>query len=98
MQVPNQISKCSVVAYVSIPGSDQILDTTTIEVAGAKCGPAKYLAVYIDEEESGFYLFFCDGDWNVWNDLWFYSIDETKHFTESYEYSGTLNTWRDRTR
>lgn len=93
MKIPSVIGDCKLMEFSSINPKNGTTSQTTIEVAGALCGPAQYLAICGDEDSDGFYLFFCNDKWNAWNDMWFEKIEDAKNYAES-EYPNSRGSWR----
>jgi hypothetical protein len=48
---------------------------------------------YKGESDTGFYLFYCDTDWNIVTDTWHESLDAAKRQAR-FEYDGIDNHWR----
>lgn len=90
---PKYLGSTKVLEFTPIDDRHQTLAAAKLEVAGMVSGPARYLAICLDESEQGYYLYFCDEHWNIWNDLWFAEIQDAKDYVESDEYSGTSSTW-----
>ena len=93
MIIPETVSSNKLLEYTPIDERHRTSDSTTIEIAGAVCGPANFLAICQDEEGSGYYLFFCDKSWREWNDMWFDKISDVKNYAEQ-EYIGSIATWK----
>ena len=94
---PQSLGSVPVQEFTAIDGRHAVLESATVEVAGVLCGPAQYLAICCDEDGEGYYLFFCDAHWNIWNDLWFQEIQDAKDYVEANEYSGSISTWEEMT-
>jgi len=60
-------------------------------IAGVLHGPFDALAICQDEN-NGFYLFYCDSNWEVITDGWHESIDDALSQAE-HEYAGISKTW-----
>lgn len=54
--------------------------------------PVAGLAVCRYEDGGGFYLFYCDGEWNVVTDTYHESVEGAKNQAE-FEYEGVGNAW-----
>lgn len=61
-------------------------------VAGVEQGTFPALAICQYTGESSFYLFYCDGDWNVVTDTWHETLEDAMSQAE-FEYSGIGSTW-----
>ena len=57
-------------------------------------GAMSGLAICQPTEGRDFFLFGCDGDWNVITDTWHQTLDEAKKQAE-FEYEGIGKTWID---
>jgi hypothetical protein len=91
---PKYLGGTKVLEFTAIDNRHIALNTATLEVASAHCGPASYLAICFDESDNSHFLYFCDARWNIWNDCWFQDIQDAKEYVESQEYAGTKASWQ----
>lgn len=92
MKVPDVLGGCTLLEFNVIDSKNGTTSQTKIEVAGAICGPARYLAICSDEDNNGFCLFFCNENWVEWNDMWFEEKIDAKDYAEE-EYPKSSHFW-----
>ena len=90
---PKLLGTLSVQEFTVIDERHKVLESAELEIAGMLCGPARYLAICRDEDNKGYYLFFCGVHWDIWHDLWFEDLQDVKDYVEVNEYSGSISTW-----
>lgn len=90
--IPSRIGEATVVCYTPIDDRHRHTGNCRHIVAGALQGPAAGLAICQSDETGGFFLFYCDEDWNVVTDTWHETIEMAKHQAE-FEYEGVSNAW-----
>jgi hypothetical protein len=61
-------------------------------VAGVLHGPAAGLAICQYEEETAYYPFGCDPEWNALTDTWHATLEDALEQAE-FEYEGVWRTW-----
>ncbi len=87
---PTSIGPLPVVCYTAIDGRHRPTGATRHTVGGVDQGPAPALAICQDGE--GYYLFYCDADWEPVTDTWHESLEDALHQAE-FEYAGSRETW-----
>ena len=87
---PPSIGDLPVVRYTAIDERHQPTGGTRHLVGDVPQGPAVALAIC--EDTGGFYLFYCDADWEPVTDTWHESLQDAIDQAE-FEYVGTAATW-----
>jgi|SRR6266446_2960332 len=89
---PQIVGGFRVVAYSPIDERHRFTGRTKQVVRGVLMGAMSGLAICRPQGSEEFYLFGCDGDWNVVTDTWHQSLDDAKEQAE-FEYEGVSKTW-----
>lgn len=55
-------------------------------------GPMQGIAICQYEGETGYYLFYCDGEWETITDTWHETLEDAK-LQADLEYEGVAETW-----
>jgi hypothetical protein len=93
-KIPKEVGGARVVLYTPIDERHRHTGDCRQIVAGELMGAAAGLAIcQHDEEESSFYLFGCDEDWETLTDTWHPTLEEAKEQAE-FEYEGVSVTWQ----
>jgi hypothetical protein len=87
---PPIVGSLPVVCYTPIDWRHEHTGACRHWVDGELVEPAAGLAVCRDE--TGYYLFGCDGDWEPVTDTWHETLDDALDQAEA-EYRGTQATW-----
>jgi len=90
--IPKIIETAKLLSYTFIDERHQVTGKTHHSVHGTLIAPAKILAICQYDDDTGFYLFYCDENWQVLTDTWHTSLSEAKKQAE-FEYVGTASTW-----
>jgi hypothetical protein len=61
-------------------------------VKGSRMGPACALVICEAEDSEGYYLFYCDVEWNVLTDTWHRTVEDAKR-QAAFEYDGIDEKW-----
>jgi len=89
---PKDIGGCRVISYTPIDERHAFTGKTRHTVRGELIGAMSGLAICQPKGTQEFYLFGCDGDWNVVTDTWHQSLEEARAQAE-FEYEGVSTTW-----
>ena len=91
---PKQLDEAEVLLYTSIDRKHEATAGCRHTVGGELMGSAAGLAVCrYAQEDSGYYLFYCDEDWNVLTDGWHETLEGAKDQAE-FKYKGVTTTWQ----
>ena len=90
---PTAIGNAKVVCYTFIDERHKHTGNTTQIVNGVVLGSAAGLAICQCFNDSSFYLFACDDNWNVCSDTWHETLDAAIAQAE-FEYAGSQQTWQ----
>jgi hypothetical protein len=94
--VPSTIDGAVVLWFTPIDDSHRYTGNCRHEVRGVLLGPASGLAICQYRKEGGFYLFYCDENWNTLTDTYHESVERAQEQAE-FEYEGTTQTWQEQT-
>ena len=89
---PDAIGGATVIAYSPIDQRHRPTGGCRQMVAGVLQPPATGLAICQYKDESAFYLFGCDENWQIKTDTWHPTIEEAMTQAE-FEYEGVRQTW-----
>jgi hypothetical protein len=90
---PSKIDNASPLLFTAIDGRHKPTGACRHTVEGELSGSAAGLAICQYDTGEGFYLFYCDRDWNVITDTWHETLEDAKAQAE-FEYEGAGATWR----
>jgi hypothetical protein len=90
---PRQLGAAEVITFTTIDSSHRRTGMTRHLIGGRQLGSASGLAIARYADEPGYYLFFCDADWNSFANTWHETVEEAKR-AASFEYEGVAQTWR----
>lgn len=95
MNTPRTLDGARTVCIASIGEHQHHTGLTRHFKQGSLQGAAANLAIccYIDDPDSGFYLFGCDADWNVITDTWHESLEAAKRQAR-HEYENIDDAWQ----
>lgn len=88
---PDEIDGARVIAITNIDHRHVPTRGTTHIVAGP-VDIARRLAICKYPNESRFYLFYCDENWNAATDTWHETVEGAKEQAD-FEYKGSRSTW-----
>jgi hypothetical protein len=91
LTVPETLDGAIVIFYTLIDERQTATGNTRHTVAGKPLGGASGLAI-CRYDDGSFYLFYCDGDWNVLTDTCHTTVEEAMAQAE-FEYRGVTSTW-----
>lgn len=86
-------------------GAAEVLEFTTISpehhrthrdrrlIGGRQVGSAAGLAIARYAGERGYYLFYCDANWDPFANSWHDTVEDAKRAAE-FEYEGVSKTWQ----
>jgi len=89
---PRVLDNARVLFYSSIDSYHQPTGFCWHAVADVEQSPFAALAIAQYDSESGFYIFYCNSDWQVIADTWHDSVECAKAQAE-LEYTGVSRTW-----
>lgn len=87
---PSIVGGASVALYTVLDHRHRPTGACSHVVAGEPQAPFAGLAIC--QSEDGYFLFYCDEDWNTVTDTWHASLAEAKEQAE-FEYEGVGDTW-----
>ena len=90
---PNPLNGALVICYTPLDQRHRQTGSCSQIRNGAVAGPASGLAICQYPDESGYFLFGCDADWDVLSDTWHQTLEDAKHQAE-FEYTGVSCTWQ----
>ena len=90
---PEELGEAKVLYYTSIDERHKPTRNTVHRVNDNILGPAARLAICQYDTEKGFYLFYCDDEWEVMTDTYHFSLEDAQAQAE-LEYQGVSQTWR----
>jgi hypothetical protein len=93
MQPPTELDGAKVLFYATLQKNRRPTGNTKHYIGGELVQPVAGLAICQYENAKGFYLFYCDNQWNVITDTYHESIEDAKNQAE-VEYEGVSNEWR----
>jgi hypothetical protein len=93
-QCPAKIGDVPVMAWAILGPEVRPTGNTTHSVNGLALGPANGVAIGQATDGGGFYLFYCDSDWNALTDTWHQTVDQAKAQAE-FEYEGIHSQWNE---
>ncbi len=76
--------------HASLDSRQRATGQTNHIVDGATLGTISGLAIC--SADGGFYLFYCDSEWNDLTDTWHLTIEDAKDQAE-FEFEGVSSTW-----
>jgi hypothetical protein len=89
---PKNIGAAEVVAYVTIAIDQHRTHIPRELVGGKQLGSAACFAIGRYRNEPGYYLFYCDADWNPFHNTWHETVADAKRSVE-FEYEGVTMSW-----
>lgn len=91
--LPAQLNNADVILFTSLGSRHKPTGACRHIVAGELLGAAAGLAICQYKSDEGFYLFYCDAQWNVITDTWHGTLEDAKAQAE-FEYEGVSTTWQ----
>lgn len=93
METPShKLDNAQLVLLTPIDRRHRAMQNCRHVVHGQMLGPARGLAICRYNGDPGFYLFYCDDQWNVLADTWHDSLAAARSQAE-FEYEGVADTW-----
>ncbi len=92
---PEELDGARVLTFAVLDESIVPTGRTRHEVGGELMGPATGLVIAQFHGNGGFYLYYCDSDWQVVTDTYHDSMVAAQEQAE-YEYRGVSARWRTR--
>jgi hypothetical protein len=89
---PTVLDGAVVVFFARIDHRQRFTKATAQRVNGAVLSPAAGFPICQYHDDSAFYVFHCDSDWNVVADTWHESQENARRQAE-FEYAGVSATW-----
>ena len=89
---PPKIYDAPVVAWAAIGSDVRPTGKTVHSVSGRVVGPARGLAICRATDGHGYFLFYCDSDWEEFMDTWHETLAGAKAQAE-FEYDGVSSHW-----
>jgi len=90
---PIRLGAAEVVAFTTIDSTHRRTGRSRHLVGGRQLGSAAGLAIARYADEPGYYLFYCDADWNPMTNTWHETVEDAKQ-AAAFEYEGVSRTWR----
>jgi hypothetical protein len=90
---PTEIDGAKVVLFTVIDDRHLPTGSCRHEARGIPQGPASGLAIARYSDDEGFYLLYCDSNWNCLTDTYYLTIEQAKAQAE-FEYTGVSETWQ----
>lgn len=90
---PASIGNAKVIAFAAIDQRHRPTRACRHIVAGELQGPVAGLAICKYEADAGYYLLYCDPEWNPITDTRHDTVEDAKHQAET-EYAGVSSTWQ----
>jgi hypothetical protein len=90
---PKRLGAAEVIAFTTIDSRVHRTNKSKHLIGGKQVGSAAGLAISRYAGERGYYLFFCDSNWNPYANTWHETIDDAKRAAE-FEYEGSSDTWQ----
>jgi hypothetical protein len=90
---PTRVGNALVIAFSPIDHRHRPTGACRHTVAGVLQGPAAGLAICKYETSPGYYLFYCDADWNSITDTYHDTVEAAMSQAE-FEYGGVSGTWQ----
>ena len=91
-KLPTQIDEAKILFITKIDKRHRSTGATRHIVNDRQMKEPYGLALCSYEEDPGFYLFYCNSNWEAMNDSYHDTIDLAKEQAE-FEFVGTKNTW-----
>lgn len=92
-EAPTVVGGAATVVYVRIGEGHRPTGGCRHSVGGRELGPVAGLAIGQYARDSGYYLFYCDADWNTLTDTYHDTLDDAKDQAE-FEYEGVGASWK----
>jgi len=92
---PEELGGTEVLLYTGIDDRHRPTGAVQHIVGGVLQPPFQGLAICSNEGDAGYFLFYCDEDWDTVTDTWHRSIEEARAQAE-FEYEGVSRTWVER--
>ena len=92
-QPPSEMNGAKVLSYVTLRKEHLPTGNAKHYVGGELMQPVSNLAICRYENDEGFYLFYCDTEWNVMTDTWHESAEHAREQAE-FEYAGVSDAWQ----
>ena len=89
---PSNLGGAKVLMYSVLDGRQRPTGKCRHSVAGALVAGFAFLAICQYEGDDGFYLFYCDDQWNVVTDTLHFTMDQAMEQAE-FEYENASGTW-----
>lgn len=91
--IPDILGGANTLLYTDIDNRHVKTDKTEHFIGGQKVSQTSCLAICKYDNDSGYYLFGCDNDWNTITDTYHDNIENAKAQAE-FEFINTMETWR----
>lgn len=91
-QPPRELDGARLLRWSAIDGRHRPTGNCRQIVAGVLQGQAAGLAICQYPQETAYYLFGCDSEWNPVTDSWHGTLEEALEQAE-FEYEGVSKTW-----
>ncbi len=91
--IPKEIDGATVIMHTAIDERHRPTGNCRHFVGGALLGPAPGLAICRYDGEHGFYLFYCDENWETVTDTLHDTVEAAQAHAE-FEYEGVSATWK----
>lgn len=93
MTIPKIIGEAKVIFYLQLNDANIQTGNTKHYISGNEQNNFSNLAICQYTNDQGFYLFYCDENWNNITDTWHESIEDAIEQAE-FEFSGTTHQWK----
>jgi len=94
-KMPNEIGGANLVCYLIPDSRHKKTGNTKHWVDGQLLEEIFGLAICNYENSNGFYLFYCDKNWETITDTFHDTVEDAKDQAE-FEFSNTISTWTDK--
>jgi hypothetical protein len=92
--IPVEVGGAEVYSYIILTNTNNKTDNTRHFVDGELLDNFYGLAIYKFDGGQGFYLYYCDENWNEVTDTYHETIEAAKRQAEC-EFTNTINSWVD---
>ncbi len=89
VDIKNTFGDCKLLEYIILTKKHKRTGNTKHIVAGKRISNFSLLAIC--QEKPGFYLYYCDSNWEVITDSFHFTIEDAKN-QASFEYEGIKDT------
>lgn len=92
-KIPLIVGGAKLFEYLLLEKKHSYTGNTEHWVGGKLVNEFYALSICQYDNAPGFYLFYCDADWNAVTDTWHATVEDAKEQAD-FEYADTLSDWR----